>query len=412
MAPQGVEVADIFRDFGEHYRQSSPVSDHQRAVMRAIELCRTPVLGGRLFRCDACGEEVHVLNSCGNRHCPKCQYLTKAQWLFDRAQEILPVPYFHIVCTLPHTLNPLARANPRILYNLLFRSSQQTLISTAANPKYLGARIGAATVLHTWSSRMTYHLHTHSIVQGAGPAIEGDGWVSASESFFLPIEVLTATFKHSFLIGLEKAYQRSELTLDGPLEELRHPVCFNDLLDRLRHKRWVVFEKPPFAGPEQVLEYLGRYTHRVAISNERLIRREGQYVLFRYKDYRRGGRWRTERIHANKFIRRFLLHVLPYRFVRIRYCGLLANRHRKENLDRCRAHFALPPLAAPPAHETPVERCLRLTGKDLSRCPACDKGRLALVSSRPRPRLADLVSRPRCSVSRLPHPLTASRGPP
>ena len=411
-APQ-LDVADIFREFGDAYRKKHAVSQHQHAVMRAIELCRTPTLGGHIFRCDGCGAQKHVHNSCGNRHCPQCQTIARAQWRDNRAQDLLPVPYFHVVSTLPHTLHPLALVNQRLVYDLLFQAAQRALLSAAANPDHLGARIGGATVLHTWGSRGTLHLHTHTIVQGAGPSVEGDRWVSADPKFFVPLEVLTAIFKTEFLRSLERAYRRSEIFFPDSIHDLQHPVCFNDLLDELRFKKWVVFIKPPFSGPEEVLEYLGRYTHRVAISNERLVRQEDEYVLFRYKDYKRGGRWRIERVHGCKFIRRFLLHVLPYRFVRIRYCGQLAHRFRKQNLAHARSRLGVPPPEPPPQNETPVERCLRLTGKDLSRCPVCKEGRLVWRGSTPRPRLSELVSRPR--PAKALDPLAdprVSRGPP
>ena len=323
------------------------------------------------------------------------------------------MPYFHVVSTLPHTLNPLAQAEPRLVYNLLFHASQQALLKTAANPEYLGAKIGASSLLHTWSSRMTLHPHVHSIVQGAGPSLDGEQWVAANDSFFLPIPVLSAEFKRIFIRALEKAYRQSELELHGTLEPMRHPVYFNDFLDCLWQKKWVVFAKPPFGGPKQVLKYLGRYTHRVAIANERLLRTEGEFVLFRYKDYNRGGRWRTERIHATEFIRRFLLHILPYRFVRIRYWGLLANRYRKENLERCRAQLGIPAPEPPPPGESAVDRCLRLTGKDLSRCTVCGEGRLLLRYTIPRPCFSELVSRPRRrGLPPPPRSPVISRGPP
>ena len=409
-----VEIADIFRDFGDVYRRDHDVSRQQHAVMRSIELCRTPILGGHIFRCDSCGVRQHVHNSCGNRHCPKCQTLARAQWLQDRARDLLPVPYFHVVATLPHTLHPITRANPRIVYDLLFKATHRALLDTAANPEYLGAKVGSATILHTWGSRGHLHPHTHSILQGAGPSVEdGDRWVTAAPKFFVPLKVLTATFKRGFLKALERAYRRCELSFPETIQDLEHPVCFNDLLDETRFKKWGVFVKPPFSGPEEVLEYLGRYTHRVAISNERLVRREDEYVLFRYKDYKRGGSWHVDRVHGCEFIRRFLLHVLPHRFVRIRYCGQLAHRHRRQNLEHARQSLGLPSPPAPPQKETPVERCLRLTGKDLSRYPVCKEGRLVLRGSTPRPRLSELISRPRPAkaLDPLADPRVA-RGPP
>lgn len=410
MSDSRLEVADIFRDYGELYRRNGTVSPPQRAAMRAIELCRTPYLGGHLYRCDACESELCVYNSCGNRHCPKCQNLNKEQWIEARAQELLPVPYFHVVFTLPHDLHTLARANQQWLYTTLFQASHKTLLTLAADPKHLGARIGGTSVLHTWSSRGTYHLHTHCIVQGGGPAVEGDRWVAAEANFFIHVNILSSFFAKTFIRSLDHAFRRSQLQLDGPLEELRHPVCFRDFLDQLSAKSWIVFAKEPFSGPETVVKYLARYTHRVAISNERLIRMEGDDVVFRYKDYQRGGQWRTEKIHATEFIRRFLLHVLPYRFVRIRYFGLLGNRYKNQNLERCRSMLQVEPPPPPPANESFAERCLRLTGTDPTLCSACGQGRLILRAKVPRPRFADLIARPARGAKPVWAPV--SRGPP
>ncbi len=405
-----LEVADIFRDYGELYRQNWSVTPQQRAAMRAIELCRTSVLGGHLYRCDACEGDLWVYNSCGNRHCPKCQSLNKEQWIDARAQELLPVPYFHIVFTLPHDLHTLARANQRWAYNTLLRSAHETILTLAKDPEHLGARIAGTSVLHTWSSKVTFHPHAHCIVQGAGPSVEGDRWISADEEFFLHVNLFSSFFAKTFIRSFDRAYHQNQLELGGALEELQHPVCFQELVDRLLAKRWVVFAKEPFAGPKTVVKYLARYTHRVAISNERLLRMEDDQVLFRYKDYQRGGQWGVEKIHATEFIRRFLLHVLPFRFVRIRYFGLLGNRYRKQNLERCRAMLHVDPPEPPPEHESFSERCLRLTGTDPTLCPACGEGRLVLRAMIPRPRFADLVARPAQST-KSPW-AAASRAPP
>lgn len=414
MSGSQIEVADIFRDFGEIYRRHWPVSEQQRAVMRAIELCRTAALGGHLLRCDTCEAEVHLYNSCGNRHCPKCQTLNKQQWIEARARELLPVPYFHIVFTAPHTLHPLARANQRWFYDALFRTSWETLRVLAADPQHLGAQIGGTGILHTWGSRLIFHPHTHYIVLGAGPSTTGDRWVEADTKFFIHVDVLSDFFKKAFIRTLDQAYKKSLLVLE---HDLSHPVCFQDLLDQLTHKKWVVFSKRPFSRPETVLEYLGRYTHRVAISNERILGMEGEDVLFRYKDYKRGGQWHTEQIHATEFIRRFLLHVLPFRFVRIRYFGLLANRYRQHNLEGCRTLLGLAPAeSAPddtaPAEESLLERYRRLTGVDPSLCPKCKRGRLVLRATMPRPCYSALRTRPRRPSMLSSQPPLGPRAPP
>ena len=412
MSGSQLEVADIFREFGEIYRRNWPVSEQQRAVMRAIELCRTAALGGHLLRCDACDCEINLYNSCGNRHCPKCQTLNKQQWIEARSRELLPVPYFHNVFTVPDTLHPLARANQRWFYDTLFQTSHEALRVLAADPQHLGAKIGGTGILHTWGSRMIFHPHIHYIVPGAGPSVVGDHWVEADPEFFLPVRVLSAFFKKSFLRALDHAYKQSLLVLGDPLGELRHPVCFQDFLDQLAHKDWVVFSKRPFNRPETVLEYLARYTHRVAISNERLLGMEGEDVLFRYKDYQRDGQWRTEQIHATEFIRRFLLHVLPFRFVRIRYFGLFANRYRQQNLEQCRALLGLPPPESPPAQESIQERCQRLTGVDPSLCPRCKQGRLVLRATIPRPCYSSLRTQTRPPTMLSSQPPLGPRAPP
>ena len=378
MAATHLEVAEIFRRYGDDYRESYPLSYQQRRAMRAIELCRTATLGGHLYVCDQCGSEVPLYNSCGNRHCPKCQCLDKERWLEARARDVLPVEYFHVVFTVPHDLNPLFRGNPRLLYGLLFKASSETLAQIAADPRHLGARIGFLGILHTWSSTVAYHVHTHYVVPAGGLSPDGQRWIHGPAGFLLPVEILSEVFRGKFVDGLEEAHRHRKLALDGPLEELRHPVLFDDLIRRLYRHNWVVYAKAPFAGPERVLEYLARYTHRVAISNDRLLAIDDDEIVFRYKDYAQGGAWRTMSLEPAEFIRRFLQHVLPRGFVRIRYYGLLANRTRTENLERARVLLeAQPPPEPASAEREPWDEFLhRLTGVDPVRCPRCGEGTL------------------------------------
>src|SRR5262249_2485960 len=363
--------------------------------MRAIEICRTAALGGHVDECDQCGARTISYNSCRNRHCPKCQSLDKERWLEKRSDELLPVPYFHVVFTVPQELNPLALANPRWFYDLLFDSASKTLQEIAADPKHLGARIGVLAVLHTWGQTLDLHPHLHCIVPGGGLSLDGQRWVSSRPDYFLPVQVLACLFRGKFLAGVKGACQAGQLKLPDSLQE---PSCFQALLDRLYGKTWVVYSKPPFGSPQQVLAYLARYTHRVALCNHRLVCLEGDRVTFTYKDYTQGGRGKELTLPVAEFIRRFLLHVLPEGFVRIRYYGLLANRHREWNLKRCRELLAsqapveLPAVA--PEGEGWQERLTRLTGRDPTLCPQCGQGHLH--------RVEDLAPAAPSSASRSP----------
>jgi hypothetical protein len=384
-ASSGLEVAHIFRLYGEEYRQQHRLSRPQLRTMRAIETCRTAALGGHMYVCDECGEQKISYNSCRNRHCPKCQSLDKERWLEQRRGELLPVPYFHVVFTVPHELNPLALTNPKWFYDLLFASASQTLLEIAADPKHLGARIGVLAVLHTWSQTLELHPHLHCIVPGGGLSLDGQRWVSTSRpDYFLPVQVLAALFRGKFLAGVKVAQKAGRLILPEPFQD---PASFQGLLGRLYRKTWVVYSKPPFGSPEQVLAYLARYTHRVAISNHRIVRLEDGRVTFSYKDYSQGGRAREMTLPAEEFIRRFLLHVLPESFVRIRYFGLLSNRQRKQKLARCRALLAGQPVTEveipSAAQEDWRARLMRLTGRDPTVCPVCGRGHLRLVEELP-----------------------------
>lgn len=388
----GLEVAHIFRLYGEAFRRKHRLCRVQLQAMRAIEDCRTAVLGGHLYRCEECGGEKPVYNSCRNRHCPKCQNLEKERWLKRRRDELLPVPYFHVVFTLPEELNLLALGNPEVLYDLLFDSASQTLLEIAADPKHLGARLGILAILHTWGQTLVLHPHLHCIVPGGGLSLDGQHWVAASETFLLPVRVLAPVFRGKFLAGLKQLHDEGRLSFSGGAESLRDPLVFRNLLDGLYRKSWWVYSKPPFGGPEQVLKYLARYTHRVALANHRLVRLEHHQVTFTYKDYSQGGRRREMTLPVEEFIRRFLLHILPHRFVRIRYYGLFANHHRERQLERCRTLLKAAPaaLAAESDKREDWETVYqRVTGRDPTLCERCGHGHLRMIR-----RLPALAKRP------------------
>jgi hypothetical protein len=377
MGVTSLEVAEIFRRYGDDYREIFALTYQQRRVMRAIELCRTEALGGHLYVCDQCAAGIPIFNSCGNRHCPKCQSIDKERWLEARARDVLPVGYFHVVFTVPDTLHALFRGNPRLLYGLLFKASSETLAQIAADPRHLGARIGFLGILHSWGSTLAYHPHVHYVVPAGGLSPDSERWIHSPSRFLLPVEILSAVFRGKFVDFLQRAWRQKKLELDGPLEQLRHPVLFEDLIDQLYRHNWVVYAKEPFAGPEKVLHYLARYTHRVAISNDRLLAIDDDQVVFRYKDYAQGGVWRPMSLAPTEFIRRFMQHVLPRRFVRIRYFGLLANRTRKADLERARTLLKVQAPEPATAEREPWQEFLhRLTGTDPARCPRCGEGTL------------------------------------
>jgi hypothetical protein len=391
------EVADVFRLYGPAYRDrhGPAMSAQQLRVMRAIETCRTAVLGGHVEVCDQCGERRVSYNSCRDRHCPKCQSLAKARWLEERLAELLPVEYFHVVFTLPNALAPIALQNRRRVYDLLFGATAEALTTIAADPRHLGAEIGFLAVLHTWGQRMDAHPHLHCIVPGGGFDPTGERWISCRPGFLLPVRVLSRLFRGVFLDRFRRLFRRGELALHGDLEALSDAGAFEAFLAELRQSEWVVYAKPPFGGPEKVLDYLGRYTHRVAISNHRIVSVDGGKVAFRWRDYRHGSRQRTLTLDADEFIRRFLLHVLPTGFHRIRQFGFLANRHRAEKLGRARALLDAPAPPPRPEAEPTNWKDLhqKLTGEDLHLCPACGKGRLLHLGTLP-PDSAALVTPP------------------
>jgi Putative transposase/Transposase zinc-binding domain len=377
-----LEVADIFRDHGAAWRHANAghVSLDQLKVMSAIESCRTAALGGHVARCEDCSHTTIAYNSCRNRHCPKCQGAAAREWLTEREAELLPVPYFHIVFTLPAAIADLAYQNKAVIYDLLFKASAETLLTIAADPNHLGARIGITAVLHTWGSAMTHHPHVHMIVPGGGLSVAGAAWIACRPGFFLPVRVLSKLFRRLMLEKLATASQAGQLKFFGNLAYLADEKAFDAFLAPLKKTRWFVYAKRPFAGPKAVLAYLSRYTHRVAISNRRLIKADDQGVTFTWKDYRVEGcaRYKTMTLATHEFIRRFLIHVLPKGLHRIRHYGLFANGNRTENLARIRELLAVPLSQAATGDHAEVDPAAP-DGLAQS-CPCCG-GRMIIIET-------------------------------
>ena len=382
-----LEVADIFRRYGESYRRQlgASLSTAQRRVMKAIETCRTAVLGGHVEQCDGCGHQRVCYNSCRNRACPKCQSLARVRWLEKRRAELLNTQYFHVVFTLPEEIAGIAYQNKAQVYGILFRTAARTLRTIAGDPKHLGAEIGFFSVLHTWGQNLLHHPHLHCVVPGGGISPDGSRWIACRPGFFLPVRVLARLFRRLFLEALQKAFDSGKLKFFHALEPLSHRDAFLAHLARARKSDWVVYAKAPFAGPEQVLDYVGRYTHRIAISNNRLVAIDDGKVSFRWKDYRDGNRQKTMTVSAEEFIRRFLLHILPGGLQRIRYFGFLGNRYRKRKLERCRTLLAMPQPRMPcETSKDYRDRYEELTGFSLWQCPVCHEGRMRFLEALPR----------------------------
>jgi hypothetical protein len=393
MTGHRLEVADVFQEYGSQFLEQygSSLSIDQRCVFKAILACRTPALGGHRYQCDQCAHEVLLFNSCRNRHCPKCQGLEQARWMAARAAELLPIPYFHAVITLAHDIGPIALQNKNTVYDIFMRAAAQTIKELAADPKHLGAEIGITVVLHTWGQKLEHHVHAHCICTGGGISPDGRRWVPCKRSedsekdFFIYHRVLALKFRGKFIAFLKRAYYNGELSFHGELKRLHNADEFEKLLNDAVKKRWVAYIKPPFGDdPEHVLKYLARYTHRVAISNSRLIAMRGGYVYFRYKDYRDGGEWKTTSLTGIEFVRRFLLHVLPSGFMKIRHYGFLANRFRKKKLALCRELLGVSTSQelddpvddrVPERDEEPIETDQKL------HCPKCDTGRMRIVQA-------------------------------
>jgi Putative transposase/Transposase zinc-binding domain len=394
-----LEVADIFRRYGQAYRQDcgASLSTAQRRVMSAIEVCRTATLGGHLERCDSCAYERPCYDSCRNRHCPKCQSLARAEWVEKRKAQILPTHYFHVVFTLPEQIAAIAYQNKDLVYGILFRATAETLSTIAADPKHLGAEIGFFAVLHTWGQNLLHHPHLHCVVPGGGISPKGTRWIPCRPRFFLPIRVLSCLFRRLFLKYLQEAFDAGKLKFFSSLEGLRDPQVLSRHLDPVRNVTWVVYAKAPFAGPQQVVDYLGRYTHRVAISNHRIVGIENGQVNFNWRDYRDNNEQKIMTLSAEEFMRRFLLHVLPDGFHRIRYYGFLGNRYRKQKLEHCRQLLGMTPpnerSSQPQRCEDYRDRYEKLTGRSLRECPVCHRGQMItvklLAKNRSPPAIAD-----------------------
>jgi hypothetical protein len=385
MAP-ALEVADIFRRHGAAFRQvhAGHLGCVERRIMSAITACRTAALGGHVEQCDDCGATRIAYNSCRNRHCPKCQGLARVQWLADRQAELLPVPYFHVVFTLPAPVGEIAFQNKAALYAILCRVAAETLTTIAADPRHLGAKLGMTMVLHTWGQTLQHHPHVHCVVPGGGPSLDGTRWVTCRPGFLLPVRVLGRLFRRLFLQELENAFNAGKLRFFTNLANLAEPQAFARRLGELRRLDWVVYAKPPFGGPEQVLAYLGRYTHRVAIANSRLLSLADGKVRFTWKDYRQDGKTKVMTLEADEFIRRFLLHALPDGFHRIRHYGFLANSSRGDSLALCRRLLEAHVTGAvrEPA-DNHIQGDRPLTAADFAICPDCG-GTMRRIAAVPR----------------------------
>jgi len=375
---QPATINDIFRADGESYRKRYPqLSLPEKKVMRSIETCRTEILGGRIEECDACDYEAFLYNSCRNRHCPLCQFMKKEAWIAQRKKEVLPFTYFHVVLTLPHQLNPIVSRNKRLIYDLLFQKCKETLFSVSGDKKYFGAKIGFFAILHTWGQKLNRHPHLHCVVPGGGYSEDKKAWIQTSKKFLLPVDVLKPRFRKLFLKGLKVLHSSNKLYLAGtPYVD---PGRFQDLIDSLFSKDWVVYIKKSFHGEEKVIEYLARYTHRIAISNYRILKFENDRVTFSYKDYNDGNKKKIMELSSHSFIYSFLRHVVPQRFVRIRYYGLFANRNKKKAIEACREFHGIEVIEEEPAPLHWTEIYLRVTGKKVNACPVCENGTLRMT---------------------------------
>jgi hypothetical protein len=387
MTPPRLEVAEVIRSCYEEFLQrfGKGLTPQQRRALVDLASCRTATLGGHLLECPQCGHRLIAYNSCGNRHCPKCQGTDAARWLETQAADLLPTPYFHVVFTLPRSLGPIALKNPRQVYGLLMRAAAETLLKLAVDPKHLGAKIGVLATLHTWGQNLQLHPHVHCVVTGGGLSPNESCWISGSDDFFLPFQVLSRVFRGKFLAGFRNLFKRGELHFADKLTMRSRLEQFNHLLSESVRSDWVVHVKPPWGGPKTVLKYLARYTHKTAISNRRLVSLQDGQVCFRWKDYAHGRQRRIKQLSATEFVRRFLMHVLPSGFVRVRHYGILANRLRQEKLALCRELLGIDPAfqdqedapapLATPEHDSPVSPTMV--------CPVCRAGRMTVIEDFP-----------------------------
>jgi hypothetical protein len=379
-ARRGIELADIFRAYGESYRRDHPLPVSHLKVMQAVERCRTAALGGHIERCDSCGFERPAYNSCRNRHCPKCQSLAKVKWLDKQSSELLPVGYFHLVFTVPHELNRLILVNKKPLINILFHAVSETLLEFAKT--HLKGTLGLTAVLHTWDQTLLDHFHLHCLVPAGALSVDQTRWSPARKNFLFPVKALSVVFRGKFLDLLKSAFATNQLLFVGQSASLAAPVAFKLLIDALRKKSWVVYAKKPFGSPVHVLDYLGRYTHRVALSNDRILSAHNGEVTFSYRNRKDQDRKKTMTLDAHEFIRRFLLHVIPKGFMRVRHFGFLANRS-KSLLSKCRQLLDLGPTVPTLPQRSVHQLMLQLTGIDITRCPLCQKGTLVFLANLP-----------------------------
>lgn len=383
-----LEVADIFRQYGQEYRQHNFLPSEQFKTMRHVEICRTAVLGGHIESCDQCGFEKNAYNSCRDRHCPKCQTLVKEQWLNDRKTELLPCPYFHNVFTLPHELNSLVLVNKKIMLAMLFAAAKETLQVFARDPQWrLVGQLGFISVLHTWNQKLRAHYHLHCIIPAGVLSFDKKEWISAREKYLFKVESLAKEFQKRYLRKLEKAYEQEKLCFRGNGSAFADKHNFMRLIQTVRNKQWITYSKQPFGGPEQVLEYLGRYTHRVAITNNRIVSMDGGEVTFTYRDRSDENKVKEMTIKAQEFIRRYLLHILPKGFMKIRYFGFLAHTNKKASIPLLRQLIDPEAEIVEKLTETIQETMLRLTGDDIFLCPECGKGKMVCTEVLPNPRL-------------------------
>jgi predicted Zn-ribbon and HTH transcriptional regulator len=379
-----LELADILRLYGEEYRRSHSVSYEQMKAMHHIRVCRTAELGGHVEQCSECGFERISYNSCRDRHCPKCQTLVKEQWLNDRKAELIPCGYFHLVFTVPHELNPVILCNKKICLHILFTAVNETLQAFAKDPQWrLEGRLGFIAVLHTWSQTLMDHFHLHCLIPAGALSLAKDRWVPARDSYLFKIESLEKEFNKRYLRYLEKAYRNQELIFPGNTARFKSQQAFVQLVKSLSKAQWIAYAKPAFAGPEQVLEYLGRYTHRVAISNNRILSIDNGKVTFTYRDREKNNEIRKMTLAADEFIRRFLLHILPWGFMKIRYFGFLSHKNKKQAVELIRNLIDPDALLPEKIKETIAEMMLRLTGTDITCCPECKKGKMKKIKKLP-----------------------------
>lgn len=377
-----VEVQNIFQQFGARYRQKHKLPLNQLKAMSSIEACRTSALGGHVDKCDECGHTRISYNSCRNRHCPKCQSLAREQWLENRKADLLSVAYFHVVFTLPSELSAIALRNQEVVYKILFRAVSETLLELALNPKYLGAQTGITALLHTWGQNLTFHPHIHCIVPSGGLSASGVRWINSKKKFFIPVRVLSKKFKGKFIAYLQNAYFSNELKFMGEIEELSKADVFLYVMEGLRQKDWIVYCKAPFKTAEYVLQYLGRYTHRVAISNNRIVSSENGFVTYKWKDYR-DNKDKLMTVPSEEFIRRLLMHILPDKFVKIRHYGILGNRNKKTKLKDCKRLTDTKTTMSLEGNKrlSVEELVLKIWGKDISKCPCCESGIMKRMAS-------------------------------